>query len=381
MRIAFYAPLKPPTHPNPSGDRQMARYFMQALELGGHEVELAARLRSREAAGDAARQARLKDLGGKLAQRLIRRYRKLPARRRPQLWFTYHLYYKAPDWIGPKVAKALKIPYVVAEASVAYKRAEGPWAASHKAVLEALDQAAAVITLNPLDAKLIPDPGKVRRLKPFLDTAPFDAVRPLRDDYRAVLASEQQLDPDLPWLLAAAMMRRGDKLKSYQVLAQALRAIPDMPWQLLVAGEGEAYDEVAQAFAWAMPARLRFLGLVQPEVMPALYAACDLLVWPAVNEAFGMALLEAQAAGLPVVAGRNPGVESVVAEGVTGYLADPGLATFAASVREMLSQKASRNAMAKAAPGVIADHHSLTSAAERLSDILAGLEPKKARGR
>src|SRR3546814_17999674 len=80
-----------------------------------------------------------------------------------------------------------------------------------------------------------------------------------------------------------------------------------------------------QAFAWALPERVRFLGLVQPEVMPALYAACDVLVWPAVNEAFGMVLLEAQAAGIPVVAGRSPGVANVVAEGVTGHLSDPGL--------------------------------------------------------
>src|SRR3546814_1400194 len=79
-----------------------------------------------------------------------------------------------------------------------------------------------------------------------------------------------------------------------------------MPWQLVVAGDGQARDAVMQAFTWALPDRVRFLGLVQPEVMPALYAACDLLVWPAVNEAFGMVLLEAQGAGLPVVAGPQP---------------------------------------------------------------------------
>ena len=381
MRIAFYAPLKPPTHRNPSGDRQMARMLMQALETAGHQVELASRLRSREATGNERRLQRLQRLGDKLAERLIRRYQALPARRRPQLWLTYHLYYKAPDWIGPKVAKALRIPYVVAEASVAYKRATGPWAASHRQVLAALEQAAAVITLNPLDARLIPDPDKVRPLKPFLDTAPYDAVRPLRDDYRAVLASEQQLDPDVPWLLAAAMMRPGDKLKSFQILAQALRAIPDIPWQLVIAGDGQAYDAVMQAFTWAMPGRVRFLGLVQPETMPALYASCDLLVWPAVNEAFGMCLLEAQAAGIPVVAGRSPGVENVVAEGVTGYLADPGLATFAASVREMLSQKASRLAMGAAAPQVIAEQHSLLAAARRLNAILEEASRSKGRAR
>src|SRR3546814_13091789 len=104
-------------------------------------------------------------------------------------------------------------------------------------------------------------------------SAPFDAVRPLRGDYRAAPASEQQLDPDLPWLLAAAMVRPGDKLQSYQILAQALRAIPDIPWQLVVAGDGPARAAVMPAFAWAQPARARFLGLVRPEVMPAVSAA------------------------------------------------------------------------------------------------------------
>ena len=46
MRIAFYAPLKAPTHPVPSGDRRMARLLMAALEAGGHHVTLASTLRS-----------------------------------------------------------------------------------------------------------------------------------------------------------------------------------------------------------------------------------------------------------------------------------------------------------------------------------------------
>ena len=37
MRIAFYAPLKPPDHPVPSGDRRMARMLWAALRAGGHE--------------------------------------------------------------------------------------------------------------------------------------------------------------------------------------------------------------------------------------------------------------------------------------------------------------------------------------------------------
>ena len=41
MRIAFYAPMKPPDHPLPSGDRRMARAFMDLLASLGHEVDLA----------------------------------------------------------------------------------------------------------------------------------------------------------------------------------------------------------------------------------------------------------------------------------------------------------------------------------------------------
>ena len=59
MRIAFHAPLKPPDHPVPSGDRRMAQLLMAALAARGHEVALATRLRSFDRDGDARRQARI----------------------------------------------------------------------------------------------------------------------------------------------------------------------------------------------------------------------------------------------------------------------------------------------------------------------------------
>ena len=138
MRIAFYAPLKPPTHPVPSGDRRMARLLMAALSQAGHRVELAHRLRSRDGTGDPARQAEIAAMGRRAAEDLIRRYRARPAAERPEAWFTYHLYYKAPDWLGPSVADALGIPYLVAEASHAAKRATGPWAMGHEAAAAAI---------------------------------------------------------------------------------------------------------------------------------------------------------------------------------------------------------------------------------------------------
>jgi hypothetical protein len=59
MRIAFYAPLKPPDHPVVSGDRAMARALIAALRAGGQEVMLASRFRTRDA-GDPERQKRIR---------------------------------------------------------------------------------------------------------------------------------------------------------------------------------------------------------------------------------------------------------------------------------------------------------------------------------
>ena len=84
MRVAFYAPLKPPDFPIPSGDRTVARLLMRALGAAGHEVEIASRFRSRDGGGDPARQDRMRRIGGRLAKRLIRRYAARPAGARPR---------------------------------------------------------------------------------------------------------------------------------------------------------------------------------------------------------------------------------------------------------------------------------------------------------
>jgi glycosyltransferase involved in cell wall biosynthesis len=363
--------MKPPDHEVPSGDRRMARLLIQALEVADHEVEVAARLRSWHGVPDVARQARIADLGKALAERLLRRYRNRPASARPQAWLTYHLYYKAPDWIGPRVAEALGIPYLVAEASLANKRANGPWALGHEATRAALDRAAAVISLNPEDAECLPDPGRVRPLAPFLDPAPFQAAAADRAATQASLAQSHGLDSTQPWLLAVAMMRPGDKLASYRLLASALHGLEGSDWQILIAGDGPARAEVEAAFGALPRDRVRWLGEVAAEALPALYAACDLMVWPAIREAYGMALLEAQAAGLPVVAGQSAGVDQLVVDGRTGRLTEAGdAAAFADAVSGLLAAPETRRAMAAAAQARVRAEHGLTAAAARLDAIL-----------
>lgn len=356
MRIAFYAPMKPPTHPVPSGDRRMARSFMALLAGLGHEVELASRFRSYDGLGDPYRQARAEQLGRRLATRYLERGH------RPELWFTYHLYHKAPDWLGPRVADILAIPYVVAEASLAAKRANGPWASGYVASRAAILRADLILAMTTHDLPALCEAVSLDRLllfPPFLDAAPF--------------ATTPRSSAGTPTLLAVAMMRADVKRESYRLLAAALALLLDLPWRIEIVGDGEARGEIAAMFA-SFGDRVRMHGAVPLAGLPPIYASADLYVWPALNEAYGMAVLEAQAAGLPVVAGREGGVPDVVVDGSTGLLAEPRSATaFATAVRSLLHDPARRRAMGAAAREYVLAHHDLPAARSRLATGLASL--------
>ena len=71
MKIAFYAPLKSPDSPIPSGDRKMARQFIACLRSEGHDVRLISRLKSREANGIHHKQIIIKNLSDKIIDDVI----------------------------------------------------------------------------------------------------------------------------------------------------------------------------------------------------------------------------------------------------------------------------------------------------------------------
>lgn len=385
MRVAFHAPLKPPDHPVPSGDRAMARALVDLLAGLGHEIVATGRFRSFDREGDARRQERLARLGARLAGRLLRRIAAglLP---RPEAWLTYHCHHKAPDHLGPRLAPALGVPYLVVEGSVSPRQASGPWAVGHRASLEALRRADFVLALTGRDREGLlraglPDDAVVP-FPPFLDAAPLRSAAAAREAHRARLAAALGLDPQRPWLLTVAMMRADVKLRSYELLAETLAGLGDRPFALLVVGDGPARPRVEAALGAAAGERLRLLGALPADALPAVYAASDLLVWPAVGEAYGMALLEAQAAGVPVVAGAEGGVGEVVADGASGLLV-PGreAAALAAAVAGLLDDPARRARLGAAALERVRTHHDRPVAAARLEAALAEARTRHARRR
>lgn len=368
-RIAFYAPLKSPAHPLPSGDRTMARLLLRALGGAGFEPSLASELRSLDLAGDPDRQRAIREKAEAEADALVARWRAAPTPERPRLWFTYHVYYKAPDWIGPRVADGLGIPYAVAEASRAAKRAEGPWAVGHAGAEAALDRADVIFVTTQADGEALerarPPGQRLVSLPPFLDLEGWGRPASPAPGVRS----------EAPRLLTVAMMRAGDKLASYALLARALARLADRPWTLDIVGDGEARPEVERLFAGFGAGRLRWLGAVEDgDALAAFYATSDLLVWPAVNEAYGMALLEAQALGCPVLAGGCGGVASVVRDGETGLLARCGDAgDFARALAGLLADRPALARMGDAARRFVREERTIAGAALTLRAGLAAV--------
>lgn len=374
MRIAFYAPMKAPHDPVPSGDRKIARLFLRALNDGGHDLVLASGFRSWEGAGNYMRQRRLRDVGVRIAQRLVRRYRALPPERRPEAWFTYHVYHKAPDWIGPRVSEALRIPYVVAEASYAPKQAGGPWDIGHRAAASAISRSAAILALNsndiPCVLPLLDNPRRLIPMRPFLDTREYPA-RNGNEPERGALCRRFNVAADRPWLLTVAMMRYGNKLACYRVLADALRSVREPRLVALLVGDGPARADVEAAFADIGQHQVVFAGLQPQDVLKDFFAAADLFAWPAVDEPFGMALLEAQTAGLPVVAGRSRGVPDVVRDQVSGVLVPPGdVDAFAQALVSLLDSPKRLRAMGSAARATAIHEHDIGTATITLNRVL-----------
>lgn len=351
MTVAFYAPMKSPTHPVPSGDRTMARALLSALKAADLNATLASDLRIYDRAGDAAMQA---DLIARAAAE-VDRIAALPEARHWRIWLTYHNYYKAPDLIGPQVAKHLGIPYLQVESTRAKKRLSGPWDRFAQAAEAASDAAHTILYVTTRDAETLkrdaPPGQRLVHLPPFLERTTL----PPASDHSG-------------HMLSVGMMRPGDKLASFELIAKTLALVdPDLGWTLDIAGDGPVEAEVTNLME-PFGARVRLLGALDPRGMERSYATARLLFWPGVNEAFGYAYLEAQAAGVPVVAQNRPGVREILAT------AQPDVATgpvaMAQRLTDLLSDQDLLDHAASEARDFIEKRHLLPAAAKTLRDAV-----------
>ncbi len=131
-----------------------------------------------------------------------------------------------------------------------------------------------------------------------------------------------------PWLLTVARLKWHKGIDTALRVVQALAAA-GLDVGYAVAGEGPDAEALrARAARMDLADRVRWLGRVPEADLPALYASATVYLGLSRQEGeevegFGLSLLEAQASGVPVVAGRSGGTEDAVHHGVTGFLTDP----------------------------------------------------------
>jgi glycosyltransferase involved in cell wall biosynthesis len=142
---------------------------------------------------------------------------------------------------------------------------------------------------------------------------------------------------------------------------------PDL--RLEIVGDGpERTDLQKQIIALGLADIVRFLGWL-PEVNSAM-AGWQIFVQPSLEEGLPVALLEAMAAGLPVIASDVGGIPEIIEEGVTGTLVAPGdPIALSESLREMLLNVELRQRLGDAARLRIRQHFSPEAMVRQISEV------------
>ena len=184
------------------------------------------------------------------------------------------------------------------------------------------------------------DPGRVRVLPRWVDDELF-APEHRDESLRARYCRDGE-----PLLVYAGRVSRE---KSVDLLAKAFRDVIDggATAHLLIAGDGP-FREDMQRLLVGYPAS--FLGFVPQDELAVVYASSDILVFPSSTDTSGLVVLEAQAAGLPVIVTDRGGPAEHVMPGETGLVV-PGddRAALAGAIRTLLADEGRRRAMGHAA--------------------------------
>jgi len=361
-RVAFYAPIKPPDHPIASGDREIARLVVRALEMAGHDVRLASKCIAYVKRADADDFRQKKARAQAEVERILAAVE--TGDTAPDAWLTYHPYCKAPDWIGPDVCRALQIPYATVEACHSSQTDHPVWEQGRAQVRDSVNFAATNFCLKPTDRRyletILHKKDTILDLAPFIDTSEIK----VSGGHSLPLPFAN----GFPVLTAVGMMRPGKKQDCYAILAQALARIGGGDWNLVLVGDGPARPEIEKLFGFVPEDRLHLTGaLTRPQVLTCL-SQSDVFVWPGHREPIGMVYLEAGALGLPVAALASMGVPMVVRDGETGILApEHDIDALAAAIATLVNNPARRTELGENAKRNVQSRHDIGVASKVLS--------------
>ncbi|MDZ8080370.1 MAG: glycosyltransferase family 1 protein [Nostoc sp. DcaGUA01] len=124
-----------------------------------------------------------------------------------------------------------------------------------------------------------------------------------------------QNHPESPLLLYVGRLSAEKEIERIKPI---LEAIPEA--RLALVGDGPHRQALEKHFAGT---NTYFVGYLMGQELGSAFASADAFIFPSRTETLGLVLLEAMAAGCPVVAARSGGIPDIVTDGVNGYLFDP----------------------------------------------------------
>jgi glycosyltransferase involved in cell wall biosynthesis len=198
---------------------------------------------------------------------------------------------------------------------------------------------------------------RLRVVHNAVPVAPFE--RPADAGLRAQLAGPSKR----PIILTCARL---DPQKGLTTLLEAARLIPAAVF--VIAGEGQMQGALRdQTRRLGLGDRIVFLGY--REDVPSLLASCDVFVLPSLYEGLPLAVLEALAAGRPVVTTAIGGTDEVICDGLTGLLVPPNDPTaLAAAIGRVLDEPLLATRLAVAGKARVAAQFSTERMVHRITE-------------
>ncbi len=300
----------------------------------------------------------------------LRAYRELAALLRRGRYDIVHTHSGKAGFLGRLAAKAAGVPVIV---HTIHGPSFGPYqGALANAPLRLAERIAGRVTtrfVSVADAmtRLYLDAGigraeRYTTIRSGFDVAAFACAKP-----------DEQLHARLGGGPVIGQIARLFELKGWELFFDMARALPEA--KFLIVGDGPWRSKLE---AWAgeppLRGRVHFAGLVPPGDVPRYVAMMDVLVHLSLREGLPRAVVQALAAGKPVVAHPLDGTPEVVKDGETGFLVPPGdYGALADLVRRLLRDPALAASMGRRGQTRVLEEFSVETTVSGLDELYRSL--------
>lgn len=168
-------------------------------------------------------------------------------------------------------------------------------------------------------------------------------------------------------------VQRLDEWKRVDIIIEAMKSIlAKIDAYLLIVGKGPKMKELIElAKKLGVGSRIIFTGFVADDELPLYYAAADVFVFHSIYETLGISLIEAMAAGKPIVSVRSTAIPETVEDGQNGILVEPmNAARLAEAVISLLQSREKRQQFSSASRERALKKYSLQHVASRYENFL-----------